>query len=97
MKEIKELFPLEVQPFYAGFGNRDTDYISYKSLSVTPNKIFIINPKGQIKQFNHLFYDKSYPMINEMVDMMFPSIEPIDFHAYTQAPHQDSGNFISYS
>ena len=39
------------------------------------NKIFIINPKGEITQFDQQFYKKSYPLINEMVDMMFPSIE----------------------
>lgn len=48
LKEIKDLFPVNSEPFYAGFGNRDTDYISYKSLSISPNKIFIINPKGEV-------------------------------------------------
>ena len=46
LKEVKDLFPTHSEPFYAGFGNRDTDYISYKSISIGPNKIFIINPKG---------------------------------------------------
>lgn len=49
LKEIKDLFPVHNEPFYAGFGNRDTDYIAYKSLSISPNKIFIINPKGEVK------------------------------------------------
>ena len=48
LKEIKDLFPADSEPFYAGFGNRDTDYISYKTLSINENKIFIINPKGEI-------------------------------------------------
>jgi phosphatidate phosphatase LPIN len=48
LKEIKDLFPENYEPFYAGFGNRDTDYISYKTLSINENKIFIINPKGEI-------------------------------------------------
>ena len=40
------------EPFYAGFGNRDTDAISYRANSVSLGKIFIINPKGEVKQFN---------------------------------------------
>ena len=56
LKEIKDLFPQDSEPFYAGFGNRNTDYISYKSLSIGVNKIFIINPKGEITQFDQQFY-----------------------------------------
>lgn len=46
LKEIKSAFPSEIQPFYAGFGNRDTDYITYRTLSIPEDKIYIINPKG---------------------------------------------------
>lgn len=35
-------------PFYAGFGNRGTDSISYKSVGVPEGKIFIINPQSEI-------------------------------------------------
>jgi phosphatidate phosphatase LPIN len=75
LKEVKDLFPEHSEPFYAGFGNRDTDYISYRTLSISSSKIFIINPKGEVSQFNNNFFQKSYPMINEIYDMMFPSIE----------------------
>lgn len=33
LSEIRALFPPEWNPFYAGFGNRDTDEISYKAVS----------------------------------------------------------------
>jgi len=45
LQEIRALFPPEWNPFYAGFGNRDTDEISYRAVSVPPARIFIINPK----------------------------------------------------
>jgi hypothetical protein len=35
-------------PFYAGFGNRDTDAVSYASVGVPPERIFTINPKSEI-------------------------------------------------
>lgn len=75
LKEIMDLFPENNEPFYAGFGNRNTDYISYRTLSISSSKIFIINPKGEVTQFNNSYFHKSYPMINEIYDMMFPSIE----------------------
>lgn len=44
-QDIKELFPADRNPFYAGFGNRDTDEFSYLKVGIPKGKIFIINPK----------------------------------------------------
>jgi phosphatidate phosphatase LPIN len=74
LSTIKQLFPETIEPFYAGFGNRDTDAISYRAVAIHLGKIFIINPKGTIKQFHNNMYCKSYPEINLLVDMMFPAI-----------------------
>jgi len=38
------LFPTDVLPFYSGFGNRDTDAVSYREVEIPLGKIFIINP-----------------------------------------------------
>ena len=46
LKTIKALFPDVKNPFYAGFGNRNTDTISYNELKLPESKIYIINPKG---------------------------------------------------
>jgi hypothetical protein len=45
IQDIKSLFPQESKPFYAGFGNRDTDELSYLKVGIPRGKIFIINPK----------------------------------------------------
>ena len=47
-QDIRALFPPEYNPFYAGFGNRDTDEISYLTVGIPAAKIFIINPKGAL-------------------------------------------------
>jgi phosphatidate phosphatase LPIN len=44
-QDIKALFPADYNPFYAGFGNRDTDELSYRKIGIPKGKIFIINPK----------------------------------------------------
>jgi phosphatidate phosphatase LPIN len=61
LSEVKSLFPSLYQPFYAGFGNRDTDDLSYRAVGVHPQKIFIINPASEVSQVQHNhMYRKSY-------------------------------------
>ena len=49
LQTIMDLFPKLSEPFYAGFGNRETDAISYRSVAIHLGKIFIINKEGEIK------------------------------------------------
>ena len=52
LKKIRDLFPAEnPSPFFAGFGNRDTDAVSYLDVGVPLDKIFIVNPKGTLYHF----------------------------------------------
>ena len=51
LNEIRALFPPNTTPFYAGFGNRDTDEISYLAVGIARGKIFTINPKVQRRNF----------------------------------------------
>ena len=74
LRDIKNLFPKDrPSPFYAGFGNRDSDKIAYKSVGVEPGKIFIVNPKGVIVTEN-LTISHSYSSIHELKDLVFPDI-----------------------
>ncbi|GIL46928.1 hypothetical protein Vafri_3795 [Volvox africanus] len=50
LQDIRALFPPDWNPFYGGFGNRDTDEISYREVGVQPARIFIINPRGELRQ-----------------------------------------------
>ena len=43
---IRSLFPDDWNPFYAGFGNRGTDEVSYMHVGVPAHRIFTINPQG---------------------------------------------------
>ena len=70
---IKNLFKEDQCPFYAGFGNRDTDAISYRAVGINIRRIFIINPKSEVVVFRSM-YKKSYPLMNELVDQMFPPV-----------------------
>ncbi|KAH9623201.1 hypothetical protein KSS87_019865 [Heliosperma pusillum] len=71
LEDIKVLFPPDQNPFYAGFGNRDTDELSYLRVGIPIGKIFIINPKGQIA-VNRRVDTKSYTSLHSLVHGVFP-------------------------
>jgi len=73
LTQILNLFPADATPFFAGFGNRITDAISYESVGVIKTKIFIINEKGEISQYNN-YYKTSYTLITEIINEMFPEV-----------------------
>ena len=49
---IRDLYPSK-SCFHAGFGNRDTDAISYLDVGIPLDKIYIINPAGKIHHFEN--------------------------------------------
>ncbi|KAL5204787.1 hypothetical protein ABZP36_009658 [Zizania latifolia] len=73
LEAIKALFPPDSNPFYAGFGNRDTDELSYLKVGIPMGKIFIINPKGEVA-VNRRVETKSYTSLHALVNGMFPPI-----------------------
>ncbi|GJN14633.1 hypothetical protein PR202_gb01481 [Eleusine coracana subsp. coracana] len=83
LEDIKALFPADYNPFYAGFGNRDTDELSYKKMGIPKGKIFIINPKGEVA-VNSSVDVKSYTSLHTLVNDMFPPttlVEQVDSHS----------------
>jgi phosphatidate phosphatase PAH1 len=50
LRDIRRLFgKTSANPFYAGFGNRITDALSYRSVDVPSSRIFTINSTGEVK------------------------------------------------
>uniref|UniRef100_A0A0E0DSK1 phosphatidate phosphatase n=1 Tax=Oryza meridionalis TaxID=40149 RepID=A0A0E0DSK1_9ORYZ len=84
LEDIKALFPSDYNPFYAGFGNRDTDELSYKKMGIPKGKIFIINPKGEVA-INSSIDVKSYTSLHTLVHDMFPPttlVEQEDYNSW---------------
>ena len=52
LKNIYNMFPENSEPFVGGFGNRDTDALSYRAVGISLNMIYIVNEDGDIFQFN---------------------------------------------
>eukprot|EP00801_Mesodinium_rubrum_P001715 Mrub_01715.p1 GENE.Mrub_01715~~Mrub_01715.p1 ORF type:complete len:661 (+),score=94.06 Mrub_01715:225-1985(+) len=63
---IRTLF--EYNPFYGGFGNKVTDYISYTAVGCKLDNIFIINPKSEINYKQEII---TYESLSTRVDEFF--------------------------
>jgi phosphatidate phosphatase LPIN len=79
LRDIKSLFGPSRTPFYAGFGNRLTDALSYRSVSIPSNRIFTINSYAEVSldllSLNKLKY--SYVNMREVVDHYFPPVNTL--------------------
>ncbi|XP_070984676.1 phosphatidate phosphatase LPIN1-like isoform X4 [Oncorhynchus clarkii lewisi] len=72
LTDVKQLFHPNTEPFYAAFGNRATDVYSYKEVGVPLNRIFTVNPKGELIQEHARTNISSYGRLCEVVDHVFP-------------------------
>ncbi|KAI3826217.1 hypothetical protein L1987_00262 [Smallanthus sonchifolius] len=83
LEDIKALFPSDYNPFYAGFGNRDTDELSYRKIGIPKGKIFIINPKGEVAISHRVdMKGKSYTSLHTLVNDMFPPTSMVEQEDY---------------
>ncbi|CDR94969.1 Phosphatidate phosphatase LPIN3 [Babesia bigemina] len=71
LRDIRNLFPPDHNPFYAGFGNNESDHRAYVSVGVPENRVFIINPSGIIRHVN-VNYAKTYESMSDIAELMFP-------------------------
>lgn len=79
LRDIKNLFGPGRTPFYAGFGNRLTDALSYRSVSIPSNRIFTINSYAEVS-LDLLSLNKlrlSYVNMREVVDHYFPPVSQL--------------------
>jgi phosphatidate phosphatase LPIN len=97
LRDIQNLFLPRVKPFYAGFGNRLTDALSYRSVNIPPTRIFTINSNAEVSldllTLNK--YKSSYVSMREVVDHFFPPVgllvpgggeEFTDFNYWRETP-----------
>ncbi|KAK9237067.1 Lipin/Ned1/Smp2-domain-containing protein [Lipomyces kononenkoae] len=77
LRDIHSLFGAkEYTPFYAGFGNRITDALSYRSVGVPSSRIFTINSNADVHMelLELAGYKSSYVHMTDLVDHFFPPV-----------------------
>lgn len=97
LRDIRNLYGADRHCFYAGFGNRLTDQISYRTVDVPRNRIFTINSNAEVS-LDLLSLNKlklSYVNMTEVVDHYFPPVSTLvegggedytDFKYWRDAP-----------
>ncbi|KGO75065.1 Lipin, N-terminal [Penicillium italicum] len=99
LRDILNLFCGKENPFYAGFGNRLTDALSYRSVNIPSTRIFTINSNAEVSldllSLNK--YKSSYVTMQELLDHFFPPTsllvhdggeEYTDFTYWRTTPHE---------
>lgn len=90
LKDIAKLYGIEDgTPFYAGFGNRITDAIAYRTVGIPPTKIFTIDSSSNVR-LEMLPVPSSYMQISDVVDQMFP---PVGTRSYAAAESFNDASF----
>ncbi|KAM3717303.1 Phosphatidate phosphatase LPIN3 [Dirofilaria immitis] len=74
LTDLKECFPVKC-PFYAGFGNRETDVVSYRAVDIPPDRILIIDKQGRVRRADSIGFETSFMSLAvDTVDYMFPPL-----------------------
>lgn len=71
LESLKRCYPIEFNPFYAGFGNRPSDVNSYAAVGVPSVRVFIINPSGTVSTSN-ITDKKTYSHLAQLCAQVFP-------------------------
>ncbi|EJT73934.1 nuclear elongation and deformation protein 1 [Gaeumannomyces tritici R3-111a-1] len=79
LRDIRSLYGADHHAFYAGFGNRLTDQISYRTVDVPRTRIFTINSNAEVS-LDLLSLNKlklSYLSMSEIVEHYFPPVSTL--------------------
>lgn len=71
LKQVQALFPDGRCPFHAAYGNKGSDLVSYKSVGIARECIFIVNKKGMVTCEGKKG-PTTYAGIAESVSTLFP-------------------------
>lgn len=105
LRDILSLFPGRTNPFYAGFGNRLTDALSYRTVHIPSSRIFTINSRAEVSLdlLSLNSYRSSYVTMREVVDHSFPPVSTLlkeggeeftDFKYWRDDPSLEIDGFV---
>jgi hypothetical protein len=72
LTSVRAAFPPHTKPFFAGFGNRYNDVISYDAVGIPTHKIFIIDPSSVL---HVCLVKQTYRDLGHLVDVTFPPLK----------------------
>ncbi|XP_055345790.1 phosphatidate phosphatase LPIN2-like [Paramacrobiotus metropolitanus] len=96
LKDIRALFPPDRNPFFAAYGNRTTDLLSYRTVGVPMTRIFTINYQGQLKHEILRQAKSSYSQQSNLVDMLFPPLVSVPGTNVLVSQHEHAEEYSSF-
>ncbi|KAG5511209.1 hypothetical protein JKF63_07151 [Porcisia hertigi] len=72
LTSVRAAFPPTTKPFFAGFGNRYNDVISYDAAGISMQRIFIIDPSSVL---HVCLVRQTYRDLGHLVDVTFPPVK----------------------
>ena len=72
---ILKLFPSDVDPFYAGIGNKPSDKFAYEKVGINPSKIYIVNERGEISTENNTNNKTNFLLMDKNINELFPCVK----------------------
>ncbi|XP_068919685.1 phosphatidate phosphatase LPIN3 [Petaurus breviceps papuanus] len=75
LTDIHHLFLPHGDPFFAGFGNRDSDVYAYLHVGIPKSRIFTVNPQGELIQELIKNHKTTYDQLGETVELIFPPVK----------------------
>lgn len=97
LKDIRALFPPDRNPFFAAYGNKTTDLLSYRAVGVSVHRIFTINYQGQLKQEVLRQAQSSYTQQTSLVDMLFPPLRVLPGTDLLRSELEHADDFGSFT
>jgi len=70
LRDLRDLFPGNHNPFVAGFGNKVHDLAAYKEIKIPDERIYIINKLSEITVNGE---KTKYDLLLKIIDSVFPS------------------------
>ena len=67
---ILKLFPSDVDPFYAGIGNKPSDKFAYEKVGINPSKIYIVNERGEISTENNTNNKTNFLLMDKNINFL---------------------------
>lgn len=96
LQDIRALFPKDRNPFFAAYGNKTTDLLSYRTVGVPMTRIFTINYHGQLKHEILRQAQSSYSQQTNLVDMLFPPLKTLPGHNILVSEHEHADEYSSF-
>ncbi|UKZ75413.1 hypothetical protein TrVFT333_003098 [Trichoderma virens FT-333] len=95
LRDIRNLYGPDGGPFYAGFGNRLTDQISYRTVDVPRTRIFTINSNSEVSL--DLLSLNKLKMTYEYTDFMYWRDDPLRIDDFSASDSDDDDQGSTYT